>query len=128
MRPKEPAKRAATRGEKTTGEQRERVRKREWWEGTREKEQVEKVQKCIPLHGECKNIATGFPASRSALEGSRNSRKKCISFSTLTSLFSLVSLLFRLIRIRCGKQTPRNPVEERNYARFVFEYRCIEVR
>lgn len=36
----------------------------------RRKRAAGKVQKCIPLHAEqeCKNIATGFPASRFTLD------------------------------------------------------------
>lgn len=49
---------AGTRGEE---ERRGRVRR---------KRAAGKVQKCIPLHAEqeCKNIATGFPASRFTLD------------------------------------------------------------
>lgn len=56
MRPKEAAKREKLRRE-------ERGKKR-----ARRKRAAGKVQKCIPLQQECKNIATGFPASRFTLD------------------------------------------------------------
>lgn len=56
MRPKEAAKREKLRRE-------ERGKKR-----ARRKRAAGKVQKCIPLQQECKNTATGFPASRFTLD------------------------------------------------------------